>query len=835
MFSRMPQERGNNACAGGVYTQMPAALETTLQDIRYAIRGLIRNPAFSLTAILAGALGIGASSAVFSAVDRILFRALPYASEDRLVSAGMMAPLDTNEFLFAEPYFALRRDPGPFEEVTAFQAGAIETDLTEGNPVRLHALRVEANFLPVFGIRPAAGRAFTREEDRPGGPRVAMISHALWRSRFAADPRAVGRTLWLDGEPAEIVGVLPTDFEMPTLTTADVLLPLALNQATERSGRALRVFARLRTGITVRQAIAALQPQFQKALLTVPPQFRKEISLRVRPVRDRQMGDARAASLALFGSVLAVLLIACANIASLLLARAVSRERELAVRAALGASRIRLARHTLTESLLLSVASGVLGCALAWALLRFFIAMAPAALPRLEEAAIDARVLLFTLAAALGSGLLFGIAPALRQSDSLIVGGWRSTARSRGGLRSSLVTLEIAFSMVLLTGAGLLLRSLWKLESVPLGMETGHVLTARFVLGRQRYSGGAEQLSFFNELERRLAAAPGVEEVAITDSLPPSGGMRGRPLATIDIEGQPRRPEGTGGMVGWRYVTPGYFGVLGIPIVRGRRFTEQDRDPAAFTVILSESLARRMFPHGDPLGKRILKGPQGQWTTIIGVARDVTNVGATRESGPEFYIPRKHAADYNFQNQEPPTGWRAATVIARTAVDPKLAAGSIRAILASLDATLPVEIETMSRRVEGIDQRPRFYAVLLAVFAAMGVLIAAVGLFGVMSFLVAQRAKEIGVRVALGATPARILRLTLGSALRWTALGAAIGAGASFAAARLLRSLLFQVEPADPAAVGAAAAVLCAVTLLAAAVPARRASRLDPIHTLRQE
>jgi predicted permease len=364
---------------------------------------------------------------VFSAVDRILFRALPYADEDRLVSAGMMAPLDTNEFLFAEPYFDLRRHPGPFQEVTAFQAGTIDTDLTEGNPRLLHALRIEANFLQVFGIRPLAGRTFTREEDRPGGPRVAMISYGLWRSRFAADPQVVGRTLMLDGTPVEIVGVLPKDFTMPTLTQADVLLPLALNEARERSGRALRVFARLKPDVTVPQAIAQLQPQFQRALETVPPRFRKEISLRVRQVRDRQLGDVRAASLALFGAVVAVLLIACANITSLLLARAVACEREFAVRAALGASRLRRARQTLTKSVIVSAIGGVVGCALGWALLRVFIAFAPAALPRLEGATVDARVLVFTLSATLASGLLVGIAPALRRSSSLAVGGWHST------------------------------------------------------------------------------------------------------------------------------------------------------------------------------------------------------------------------------------------------------------------------------------------------------------------------------------------------------------------------------------------------------------------------
>ncbi|MBZ5604283.1 MAG: ABC transporter permease [Acidobacteriia bacterium] len=812
---------------------MLPALETTLQDARYAVRGLLRNPGFALAAILAAALGIGAATAVFSAVDRVLFRALPYTHEDRLVSAGMMAPLDTTEFLLAEPYIQLRHNHGPFEDLAAFQAGSIPTDLTEGEPLRLDVLRVEANFLDLFGMRPIVGRSFTREEDRPGGPRVAMISHQLWLSRFAGDPGAVGRTIPLDGAPYLIVGVLPKNFLMPTLATGDVLTPLALNEATERSGRAFRVFARMKPGVTIAQAIAQLQPQFQEALKTVPPQFRKEVTMRVRSVRDRQLGDARLASFALFGSVLAVLLIACANIASLLLARGVARERELAVRAALGASRLRLARQALTESLILSGLGAVLGWAFAWAMLRIFVSIAPAALPRLEEAALDTRVLLFTLAAALGSGLLFGIAPALRRAD--LAGGGRSTRRSRGGLRSALVTAEVAFCMILLTGAGLLLRSLWKLESVPLGIGTSRVVTARFVLGREHYGRNEQQLAFFNALEQKLAAAPGVESAAITDSIPPSGGMRGRPYSTIEVEGRPRLPEGTGGMVSWRYVTPDYFSAFGIPIVAGRGFAEQDRDAHAFSLILSETLARKMFPGENPLGRHILKGPEGQWNTVIGVARDVTNLGATRESWPEFYVARKPVADYNFANQEPPLGWRSAVAVARTAVDSRLAAASLRAILRQLDPALPVQIETMAQRMEQIDQRPRFYAILLASFAGIGVLIAAAGLFAVMSFLVAQRRREIGVRMALGATPARIVRMTLGSAARWTIAGVAIGAAGSLAAARLLQSMLFHVQPADPAAIAAGIVVLAIVALVASAGPARRAARLDPITTLREE
>lgn len=379
-----------------------------LSDIRYALRGLARNPVFAVTAILAAALGIGAATAVFSVVDRILFRPLPYAHADRMVSVGMMTPLDTNEFMFADSLLDLRRDPGPFDEVTAFQAGNFDCDLTEQNPLRLRCLRLQGNFLETFGVSPLLGRSFTSQEDHPGGPAAAMISYGLWQSRFAADPAIIGRTMPVDGGAITIVGVLPKTFEMPTLTPADVLLPLALNEATERQGRVLRVFARLKPGVAEPRAMAQLQPFFERGMETVPAAFRKEVHFAVRAIRDRQVGDVRLASLALFGSVLAVLLIACANIANLLLARAVSRERELVMRAVLGATRARLARQALTESLVLGIAGGAAGCALAFGLVRVLTAIAPGGLPRLDQASLDPRVLLFTVAATLVSSLFLG-------------------------------------------------------------------------------------------------------------------------------------------------------------------------------------------------------------------------------------------------------------------------------------------------------------------------------------------------------------------------------------------------------------------------------------------
>jgi putative ABC transport system permease protein len=814
---------------------MPAWIEQTLQDLRYALRGLRRNPGFTLTAVLAAAIGIGATTAVFSAVDRILFRPLPYRDETRLVSTGMMAPLDSNELLLADAYFELRRSPGPFATVTSFQAGATPCDLTEPSPLRMRCLRVEANFLDTLGVRLAAGRSFSAEEDRPNGPRVAIVSDALWRSRFAADPAAIGKTLNIDGAPTRVAGVLPPDFVMPTLTHADILLPVALDEARERAGRALRVFARLKPGVTLPQARDALQPYFARALETVPPRFRKEVTLRVRPLRDRQVGDARGASLALLGAVLAVLLIACANIANLLLARAVGRDREIAVRTALGASRARLVRLALTESLLLALAGGAAGCALAFVLLRAFQAIAPEGLPRIGEATVDLRVLLFSAATAVLSGSLFGVFPALRRTQGAVLGSARTVGPSRGWLRGALVTAQIAISVILLTGAGLLARSLDNLQRVPMGFESDHVITASFVLGRQRYSREVEQLALFSELERRIETLPGVSAAAVTDSIPPFGGTRGRPLSTIDVEGKPQRPEGSGGMVVWRYVTPGYFAALGIPLRRGRPFTRLDQGADAHSVVLSETLARLLFPGEDPLGKHIQRGPQGQWFTVVGVAADARNAGAEKTGDPEYYFVRKSMPDVTWANQEPPLGWRGAVAVVRTPVDAKLAASSLRGLFASLDPTLPVEISTMGERLAQGTGRPRFQATLLGAFAAIGVLLAAIGLSGVMSFLVAQRRREIGVRMALGATPGNIVRLTLRFAARSTAAGLVLGGAGAYVATRWLRAQLFQVEAGDPRPLALAAALLVAVALIAAAGPARRAARVDPMTTLRAE
>jgi len=811
----------------------PLFLEILTYDLRYAMRGLRRNHGFALTAILAIALGTGVSTAVFSVVDRILFRRLPYTQDERLVSVGMTAPIAQQEFLLGSDYMEWRERQAPFASMATL-TGVDDCDLTDKNPERIRCARVESNLLSTLGVAPLLGRNFTADEDRPNAPRVALLSHGLWKSRFAADPAIVGKTMPIDGRATTIVGVLPAGFELPTLDTAQILIPQALDPANQRRpnvGRVLATFARLKPGVTIAQAEAALQPLFNESLNFVPPRFRKEVKLRVRSLRDRQVHDARLASWILLGSVLAVLLIACANVANLLLARASGRQREIAVRSALGANRLRLARQTLTESLLLGLIGGIAGFSVAWLLLQVFVSIAPQGMPFLNNAALDFHVLGFTLAASLVSGILFGLAPALQSPRLEMLGSGHTIASSRSIFRQILVAGQIAVSLVLLTCAGMLLRSLWKLQDVQLGMRVQQVSTATVVLGQQLYPDPTQRFNFFEKLEARLHGIPGT--VAISDSLP-LGPSRSTLYGTIQVEGhEPVQAQGTGGNVVWRLVTPDYFHALDIPIIRGRGFREEDRSSGDNVLIISDSLDRRMFPNEDPIGKRVLLNLAPPWFTIIGVAGDVRNTALSSAADPEYYFVRRHVADYGLGNRA--LGSRAASVVVRSPLDQRPVQDWLRKEIAAIDPTVPVQIAPMSLQVSKLEQTPRFNAILLSLFAAAGLLLSTIGLYGVIAFLVSERTREIGVRMALGATPARIMKAILGQAARWAVAGMTVGAAGSFFAARLLRTLLFEVQVNDDRSLAMAMALLFAVTLLASAIPSRRASRIDPLLALRQE
>jgi putative ABC transport system permease protein len=804
--------------------------ETVLQDSKFTLRGLKKEPVFALVAILTLALGIGATTAMFSVVDRILFRSLPYPEGDRLVSFGVTAPFESREFMLGPDFVEWWPQQKAFESVTAVEPGSTDCDLTEQNPERLSCGQVDAAFLPTFRLNPILGRNFTEEEDRPNGPPTILLSYGFWRSRFGGDPGVIGRDLSLDGKPSRIVGVLPPEFEMPTLSSADLVLPLRLGESTDRGPDArqhiVRAFARLKTNVSATQAFATLQPLFDASLNFVPPQFRKEVSLRVRSLRDRQMGDAKAASWILLCAVFAVLLVACTNVANLILARTTARQRELAVRTALGATRSRLVRQTMTESCILGVLGGIAGCWIAYLLLRSFVSIAPGGIPHLRQASLDPRAIFFTIGVAVVSTILFGLAPAFHKTapEALTGKDARSTSRSFAG--QMLVTAQIAVSLVLLTGAGLLLQSFWRLENVPLGMSTENILTAQLDLPEYRYPQAAQQLEFFRDLQARVSRLPGISALALSDTLPPSGGMQATFLSAIEIAGLPKFASGTGGMIGYRYITPEYFAALGIRVDKGRAFEAKDMSPAGYPVILSAALAKRLLGETDAVGKSFRFAQQQDWGTIVGVVSDVKNDGLESSGGPEFYLPWRESRDGYF---------RTAHLILKTPLTADTIGKWLRSEAASIDPTVPVTVEPLTRRVEKLAERPRFNAIVLTLFAAIGMALAAIGIYGVVGFLVTRQTQEIGVRMALGASQQNILGMVLWNIGRWTVVGAAAGVLGAWFCARLMSSLLFEVGAHDPLPLAVAVLLLFAVMFVAAYLPARRATQIDPLIALRYE
>ena len=811
------------------YEQRPGWwLGTVAQDVRYALRGFRRNPVFTFAVIATLAVGIGATTAVFSVVDRILFRSLPYAHDDRLVSVGLVAPIIPQEFMLGGSYYEWRDNQKPFEAFTS-ETGVNACDLTERNPARLSCASVEQNFLPTLGISPFLGRNFLPEEDRPKGPKVALISYGLWLTHYGLDPAVVNRLIDIDGKQVRVIGVLPKDFEMPALEPADIVVPQALDEAEQRKadpGRVMYAFARLKPGFTIEQTQAALEPVFNYSLNLAPAQFRKEVHLRVRSIRDRQMHDVRLVAWVLLGAVLAVLLIACANVASLLMARAAQRERELAVRSVLGASRMRLVRQRLTETLLLSVAGAAAGLVLAEILLRVFIAIAPAGIPFLQKAQLDLRIVLFAIIVSGFCGALFGVLPALQRPRAAALAARFTHSGAHALARRCLVVGQIAISMILLAGAALLVRSFSSLERQDIGMKTQGVLAAHIALPSYRYTTAQQQMDFFLGAEAALRRLPGVSAVGMTNWLPPAEAREEQIFSIIAVSGRPSPETGTGGMVSWRWVTQDYFNALEIPIIRGRNFTEQQRNSNENVMILSSLLASRLFGDEDPVGQHVKPVPAGPWYTVVGVAANVKNGGLTGADDPEFYRLRRNiTSDWHPWN----------IMVLKTSLPPAAVAPWVRAQIAQIDPTVPVEIESLNESVSKLADRPRFETALLGFFAFCGLLMAVIGLYGVISFVATQRTQEIGVRMALGATRLDILRLIAGEGVGLIVLGGTVGLGAALATAQLLKSLLFNVGPHDPLTYSAVTLLLALVALAATLIPARAAMKVEPVVALRYE
>ncbi len=810
-----------------------------LQDVRYGLRQLSQNAGFTTVAVITLGLGIGATTAMFSLVDRILFHSLPYPHENELVSIGVVAPIIDGEFLFAANYLDWREHQ-TFPGFTS-STGVNDCDLTENQPVRTSCASVSSTFLPTFGIQPLLGRNFTREEDEPNAPKVALLTFALWHDRFAGDRSVLENTISVDGAPTRIIGILPRDFEFPTLAHVGLIVPEALDESIVQRhvmGPVVRVFGRVRPGSSVEQARAELQPLFRDFVEMAPPPFRKSLRLEVRSIRDLQIHDSRRAAWLLLLSSLAVLLIACANAANLVLARSAGRRQELAVRAALGAGRARLFQQRLTESVMLALAGGTAGLLLAYAIVHIFVRLAPSSIPQVQDAAVDFRVAMVAIMASLLSGILFGTAPALekRKAQSLVVAAKSGFRRAR--LRQWLLVGQVWMAIVLLSSALLFVRSLLNLQSAPLGINASNVVTAEFTVGQQKYSHAQQRLAFFEGVEGKLKELPGINSVALSDSLPPAAPVRTMPYIALEAEGQSPlgADQGIGGVIGWRSVTPDYLSLLGIPILRGRAFNESDRSPAVHSIILNQALAQRLFHDIDAVGKtvrfhtdrEVLSAP----FVVVGITADTQNQGLGGQVEPEYYMVRRHT-DQDVVFSYPDS--QRVSVLVRSAMAPEAIAQELRMAVASLDPTVPLEIGTLQQSVARLAQRPRFSAALLSLFAVIGVVLTALGIYGVVALLVSHRTQEIGVRMALGATRYRVVRTMMGQAMLSIATGIAAGILGSLIVARWIGSLLFDVRPNDPATLAGAAAMLLAIALLGAWIPARRAAKVDPMIALRYE
>jgi predicted permease len=809
------------------------------QDARFTWRSWRRQPGFALGAILVLALGLGASTALFAALDRVLFRPLPYADPDRLVSVGLLiTPPGGSPFLRMQDRSYVQvwdTTPAPFDSVSA-TSGTGRCNIADGQPDQLLCGIVEYNFLRVLGVRVALGRDFVPEDDVRGAPRVALISHGLWVRRYGADPRVVGRTLNLESstEPAQqvpIIGVLPRDFEMP-LGTADILLPFQLRplDPAQTFNRHITTFARLEPDVTPERAELLLAPQLPEMMASIAPSSRGV--WRVQPLRDRRAGDAARAAWLLVAAVAVFLLIACVNVTNLLLTRVAERQREFAVRAAVGAGTIRLARLALAESLLLALTAGGVGLAAAFALLKTFVAMAPAGIPGLTEASIDLRVFVVAGLLVVVAGMAIGLWPAIAVFRSGGLQGRRSTSRSSPGprprVRFALVTMQIALTLALLGSSALLLRTLWNVVNVPLGFDAERVVTLTAAFSATRYPTDTQVSALFEELLARARATPGTVSAALSDAPAPRGRVMGR--ARIDVEGRADDPDARHPTIRIREVTPRYFEAFRIRVVSGRAFEEADRDgePA---VVLSEAAARILFTGERALDGRIRPYPGGPWYTVVGVAADIRNgQRAVDEPEPEIYAVARRGA----WGQATGAG-RIGQLAVRTTARPADAAAFLQQIVAHLDPRLPVTIEAVDQQVETLTARPRFIAWLLTAFAALALLLAAAGLYSVASYLVTQRRRDIGVRMALGAAPRDIGRQVVGEAGRWAIGGALLGCALGWMGTRALQSQLYQVQALDPWSWTGALIALTLVLLMAVFRPSYAAAHVDPIRALRAD
>ena len=815
-------------------------MHTLWQDTRYGIRMLLNSPGFTFAAILCLALGIGATTAIFSIVNAVLLRPLPYAHAEQLVRIYSEFPTfpgaGLSKFWLSAPELLdLQKYAQSWQSVDGWVNGGANL-AGGGEPIRVTGSLVTGGLLASLGVQPVIGRLLTPRDDAPGAVSTAVISYGLWQRAFGADPSVIGRDVLIDARKCTIVGVMPKGFQFPPGETdpPDLWSPLQIDPANpgNRGSHFLSIIGRLKPGVSLPQArgeMTRLVEQWGAAQAPKTHAFSpKNHPVSMYGFQDEVVGAVRPAMLMLLGAVAFVLLIACVNVANLLLARAEARQREIAIRKAMGAAAWRLARQFTTEAVVLSLAGAALGLALAFGGLRLIERANAASIPRSNEIGIDPTVLLFTLAVSILTGVIFGLAP-LAQTlagnlhDTLKAANSRTTASgSANRFRRALVISELALALMLLIGSGLMIRAFWKLQEVHTGLRPEGLLTMHLELPRAAYPQNASAIQFWTDLQQRLAALPGAESASIMTGLPPI-----RPVNANDtqIEGWVQR---TGGPIQnvdyYQFVGRRYFETAGIRLIEGRTFDDRDGANAPRTVIVNQTMAHMYWPGESAIGHRLKPSFQGDWRTVVGVVEDVKNAGLDKPTGTELYIPYRQS-----------TRMLSAYVLLRSH-DPVAMARPARSVIRQMDASLPVEaVRTMDDVLSAAESRPRFLTLLLALFSATALVLAAVGIYGVISYSVAQRTTEFGIRMAMGARPGDVLAMVLRQGMLLVAIGVAAGAAGALVLTRLIRGLLYGVSSFDPLTFVIMALVLSAVTLAACWIPARRATRVDPMVALRYE
>jgi putative ABC transport system permease protein len=808
-------------------------MRTLLQDIKFGCRALAKNPGFTAVAVLALALGVGANSAIFSVVNATLLNPLPFPEEGQLLrlGEGVRGQGSPERGSFSYPdYKDVQQQTQTLAHVSAYlNSGSMLTD--EGSEQeRVYGADVPPEYFDVLGVKPELGRVFTAEEDRPNSG-VVVISHGLWQRRFGGRRDVIGRQLRMRSTPMTIIGVMPKGFEYPfRADRQDFWEPLNDRPTPDREQRdshSYYVIARMKPGVSAEQANAELDT-ISRRLEQQYPDSNAAVLVAGASMHEELTRDVRPALLILLGAVGLVLLIACANVANLLLARAAGRQKEMAIRAALGASRWRVVRQLLVESLLLSLAGGAVGLLLALWGTDLLVAAGPADIPRVSQAGLDARVLAFTLIVSVATGIFFGLVPALQASRPDLTGALKEGSRGsteglrRNRFRSALVVAEVAVSLVLLIGAGLLMRSFVRLLQTDPGFDPARVVALDIPLGRQRYDTPEKQDAFFAQLASRARALPNVEAAGVVSNLPFGNSVD---QLQLDIEGRPPFPAGAKPLAHYTVVSPGYFETLKIPLRSGRMFDEHDDARSPNVTLVSESLARKFFAGENPVGRRITPDEGKPTLEVVGVVADARRTSLASDAEPEFYVPFGQAAQ------------RRMNLVVRAGVgDPAALTSSLRGAVAELDREQLVwQTRSLDQLVSASVAGRRFNMTLLGLFAGVAMLLAALGLYGVMAYSVTRRTHEIGVRMALGARGSDVLRMVVGQGMRLALLGVAIGLAAAFAVTRVLASLLYGVTTTDPLTYAGLAALLASVAFLASYLPARRATKVDPMEALRYE